>query len=47
MFLFILGCIVGGSGGFIIAGLMAASKKEVPQPEVKENKLYILKRDVQ
>lgn len=47
MLLFILGCIVGGSGGFIIAGLMAASKKEMPKPEGKENKHYILKRNIQ
>jgi hypothetical protein len=54
MLLFILGCMVGGSGGFIIAGLLAASKKEMPKPEikrnkpkVKENNHYVLKRSLQ
>jgi hypothetical protein len=36
MLLFILGCLVGGSVGFIFAGLMLASKKEAPGPEAEK-----------
>ena len=47
MLMFILGCLVGGSIGFVFAGVMAASKKEAPTPEIKKDKSYEWKHSIQ